>query len=83
SDLLQKAGLKSDRVDKSGINRILSGYVINDQQSICSIIKMPQSCYFFYVVEQDSKLKFVQKGRGITTVVPIDEMVTNNNAKQI
>ncbi|WP_250296796.1 glycoside hydrolase/phage tail family protein [Wolbachia endosymbiont of Oedothorax gibbosus] len=81
SDLLQKAGLKSDQFDISNVKGLLSGYVINDQQSVRSIIKMLQSCYFFDVVEQGSKLKFVQKGRGVTTVVPIGETVFSNNSK--
>ncbi|WP_265017721.1 glycoside hydrolase/phage tail family protein [Wolbachia endosymbiont (group A) of Andrena dorsata] len=81
SDLLQKAGLKSDQFDTSDVKGLLSGYVINDQQSVRSIIKMLQSCYFFDVVEQDSKLKFVQKGRGVTTVMPIGETVFSNNSK--
>ncbi|EAL59065.1 conserved hypothetical protein [Wolbachia endosymbiont of Drosophila ananassae] len=33
------------------------------------------------MVEQDSKLKFVQKGRGVTTVMPIGETVFSNNSK--
>ncbi|MFT0819928.1 MULTISPECIES: glycoside hydrolase TIM-barrel-like domain-containing protein [Wolbachia] len=81
SDLLQKTGLKSDQFDTSNVKGLLSGYVINDQQSVRSIIKMLQSCYFFDVVEQDSKLKFVQKGRGVTTGIPIGEMVFSNNSK--
>ncbi|EAL60078.1 phage host specificity protein [Wolbachia endosymbiont of Drosophila simulans] len=81
SDLLQKAGLKSDQFDTSNVKGLLSGYVINDQQPVRSIIKMLQSCYFFDVVEQDSKLKFVQKGRGVTTVMPIGETVFSNNSK--
>ncbi len=81
SDLLQKAGLKSDQFDTSDVKGLLSGYVINDQQSVRSIIKMLQSCYFFDVVEQDSKLKFVQKGRGVTTEIPIGETVFSNNSK--
>ncbi len=83
SDLLQKAGLKSDQFDTSNVKGLLSGYVINDQQPVRSIIKMLQSCYFFDVVEQDSKLKFVQKGRGVTTVMPIGETVFSNNSKQM
>jgi len=35
------------------------------------------------VVEQDSKLKFVQKGRGVTTVMPIGETVFSNNSKLV
>ncbi len=81
SDLLQKTGLKSDQFDTSNVKGLLSGYVINDQQPVRSIIKMLQSCYFFDVVEQDSKLKFVQKGRGVTTVMPIGETVFSNNSK--
>ncbi|WP_265023274.1 glycoside hydrolase/phage tail family protein [Wolbachia endosymbiont (group A) of Epistrophe grossularia] len=81
SDLLQKTGLKSDQFDTSNVKGLLSGYVINDQQPVRSIIKMLQSCYFFDVVEQDSKLKFVQKGRGVTTGIPIGEMVFSNNSK--
>ncbi|MDX5488255.1 MAG: glycoside hydrolase TIM-barrel-like domain-containing protein [Wolbachia endosymbiont of Andrena praecox] len=81
SDLLQKAGLKSDQFDTSNVKGLLSGYVINDQQPVRSIIKMLQSCYFFDVVEQDSNLKFVQKGRGVTTVMPIGETVFSNNSK--
>ncbi len=57
--------------------------MINDQQPVRSIIKMLQSCYFFDVVEQDSKLKFVQKGRGVTTVMPIGETVFSNNSKLV
>ncbi|WP_353273651.1 glycoside hydrolase TIM-barrel-like domain-containing protein [Wolbachia endosymbiont (group A) of Agelastica alni] len=83
SDLLQKTGLKSDQFDTSNIKGLLSGYVINDQQPVRSIIKMLQSCYFFDVVEQDSKLKFVQKGRGVTTVMPIGETVFSNNSKLV
>ncbi|XCA33063.1 MAG: glycoside hydrolase TIM-barrel-like domain-containing protein [Wolbachia endosymbiont of Polyergus mexicanus] len=83
SDLLQKAGLKSDQFDTSNVKGLLSGYVINDQQPVRSIIKMLQSCYFFDVVEQDSKLKFVQKGRGVTTVMPIGETVFSNNSKLV
>lgn len=83
SDLLQKAGLKTDQFDTSGVKGLLFGYVINDQQSIRSIIKMLQSCYFFDVVEQDSKLKFIQKGREVTTVVPIDEIVSNNSLRSV
>ncbi|MFP3020622.1 MAG: glycoside hydrolase TIM-barrel-like domain-containing protein [Wolbachia sp.] len=83
SDLLQKAGLKSDQFDTGGVKGLLSGYVINDQQPVRSIIKMLQSCYFFDVVEQDSKLKFVQKGRGVTTVMPIGETVFSNNSKLV
>lgn len=33
------------------------------------------------MVEQDSKLKFVQKGRGVTTEIPIGETVFSNNSK--
>ncbi|WP_265031759.1 glycoside hydrolase/phage tail family protein [Wolbachia endosymbiont (group A) of Tiphia femorata] len=83
SDLLQKAGLKSDQFDTGGVKGLLSGYVINDQQPVRSIIKMLQSCYFFDVVEQGSKLKFVQKGRGVTTVMPIGETVFSNNSKLV
>ncbi|WP_353287969.1 phage tail protein [Wolbachia endosymbiont (group B) of Gerris lacustris] len=83
SDLLQKAGLKSDQFDTSDVKGLLSGYVINDQQSVRSIIRMLQNCYFFDVVEQDSKLKFIQKGRGVTTVVPIDEIVSNNSLRSV
>lgn len=83
SDLLQKAGLKSDQFDTGGVKGLLSGYVINDQQPVRSIIKMLQSCYFFDVVEQDSKLKFIQKGRAVTTGIPIGEMVFSNNSKQM
>ncbi|WP_341814497.1 glycoside hydrolase TIM-barrel-like domain-containing protein [Wolbachia endosymbiont (group A) of Dendrolimus pini] len=83
SDLLQKTGLKSDQFDTSNVKGLLSWYVINDQQSVRSIIKMLQSCYFFDVVEQDSKLKFVQKGRGVTTGIPIGEMVFSNNSKLV
>ncbi|BEP32581.1 MAG: hypothetical protein WBIAU2_08080 [Wolbachia endosymbiont of Drosophila biauraria] len=36
---------------------------------------------FFDVIEQDSKLKFVQKGRGVTTEIPIGETVFSNNSK--
>ncbi|WP_341821393.1 phage tail protein [Wolbachia endosymbiont (group A) of Myopa testacea] len=35
------------------------------------------------MVEQGSKLKFVQKGRGVTTVMPIGETVFSNNSKQM
>lgn len=83
SDLLQKTGLKSNQFDTSNVKGLLSGYVINDQQPVRSIIKMLQSCYFFDVVEQDSKLKFVQKGRGVTTVMPIGETVFSNNSKLV
>lgn len=83
SDLLQKAGLKSDQFDTGGVKGLLSGYVINDQQPVRSIIKMLQSCYFFDVVEQDSKLKFIQKGRAVTTEIPIGEMVFNNSSKSM
>nr|WP_253309930.1 glycoside hydrolase TIM-barrel-like domain-containing protein [Rickettsia endosymbiont of Ceutorhynchus assimilis] len=82
-DLLQKTGLKSNQFDTGGIKGLLSGYVINDQQPVRSIIKMLQSCYFFDVVEQGSKLKFVQKGRGVTTVMPIGETVFSNNSKLV
>ncbi|WP_353270421.1 phage tail protein [Wolbachia endosymbiont (group A) of Myopa testacea] len=82
-DLLQKTGLKSNQFDTSNVKGLLSGYVINDQQPVRSIIKMLQSCYFFDVVEQGSKLKFVQKGRGVTTVMPIGETVFSNNSKQM
>ncbi len=83
SDLLQKTGLKSNQFDTSNVKGLLSGYVINDQQPVRSIIKMLQSCYFFDVVEQGSKLKFVQKGRGVTTVMPIGETVFSNNSKLV
>lgn len=33
------------------------------------------------MIEQDSKLKFVQKGRGVTTEIPIGETVFSNNSK--
>ncbi|WP_353272569.1 glycoside hydrolase TIM-barrel-like domain-containing protein [Wolbachia endosymbiont (group A) of Urophora cardui] len=46
-DLLQKTGLKSNQFDTGGVKGLLSGYVINDQQPVRSIIKMLQSCYFF------------------------------------
>lgn len=82
-DLLQKTGLKSNHFDTGGVKGLLSGYVINDQQPVRSIIKMLQSCYFFDVVEQGSKLKFVQKGRGVTTVMPIGETVFSNNSKLV
>lgn len=82
-DLLQKTGLKSNQFDTGGVKGLLSGYVINDQQPVRSIIKMLQSCYFFDVVEQGSKLKFVQKGRGVTTVMPISETVFSNNSKLV
>ncbi|WP_353288612.1 glycoside hydrolase TIM-barrel-like domain-containing protein [Wolbachia endosymbiont (group A) of Pogonocherus hispidulus] len=82
-DLLQKTGLKSNQFDTGGVKGLLSGYVINDQQPVRSIIKMLQSCYFFDVVEQGSKLKFVQKGRGVTTVMPIGETVFSNNSKLV
>ncbi|WP_353275380.1 glycoside hydrolase TIM-barrel-like domain-containing protein [Wolbachia endosymbiont (group A) of Pipizella viduata] len=82
-DLLQKTGLKSNQFDTSNVKGLLSGYVINDQQPVRSIIKMLQSCYFFDVVEQGSKLKFVQKGRGVTTVMPIGETVFSNNSKLV
>lgn len=83
SDLLQKVGLKGDQFDTSDVKGLLSGYVINDQQPVRSIIKMLRRCYFFDVVEQNSKLKFIQKGRGVTTEIPIGEMVTNNVAKLV
>ncbi|WCR53110.1 MAG: hypothetical protein PG981_000132 [Wolbachia endosymbiont of Ctenocephalides orientis wCori] len=83
SDLLQKAGFKAEQLCTSGVRGLLSGYVINDQQSIHSVIRMLQSCYFFDVVEHDSKLKFVQKGRGITTEIPSDDFVLNNSPKQM
>ncbi|AWW50846.1 glycoside hydrolase/phage tail family protein [Wolbachia endosymbiont of Folsomia candida] len=83
SDLLQRAGLKSSQFDTSDIRGLLSGYVINDQQSVHSIIRMLQSCYFFDVIEQDSKLKFVQKGRGVISEIPIDDIVFSNNSKQM
>ncbi|MGL9702844.1 MAG: glycoside hydrolase/phage tail family protein [Wolbachia sp.] len=83
SDLLRKAGLKSDQFDTSDVKGLLSGYVINDQQSIRSIIKMLQSCYFFDVVERDSKLEFAQKGRGVTTEIPFGEIVFNHISKPI
>lgn len=83
SDLLQKAGLKSDQFDTSDVKGLLSGYVINDQQPIRSMIKMLQSCYFFDVVERDSKLKFVQKGRGVTAEISDDEIVFNHGSKPI
>nr|WP_231834410.1 phage tail protein [Wolbachia endosymbiont of Culex quinquefasciatus] len=35
------------------------------------------------MVEQNSKLKFIQKGRGVKTEIPIGEMVTNNVAKLV
>ncbi|WP_255324773.1 phage tail protein [Wolbachia endosymbiont of Drosophila simulans] len=35
------------------------------------------------MVEQNSKLKFIQKGRGVTTEIPIDEIVSNNSLKLI
>ncbi|MFP3036355.1 MAG: phage tail protein [Wolbachia sp.] len=80
---MQKAGFKSDQFNISDVKGLLSGYVINDQQSIRSIIKMLQSCYFFDVVERDSKLKFAQKGRGVTTEIPVDEIVFNHSSKPI
>ncbi|QJT94071.1 glycoside hydrolase TIM-barrel-like domain-containing protein [Wolbachia endosymbiont of Diaphorina citri] len=83
SDLLQKVGLKGDQFDTSDVKGLLSGCVINDQQPVRSIIKMLRSCYFFDVVEQNSKLKFIQKGRGVTTEIPIDEIVCNNSLKLI
>ncbi|MDN5248275.1 MAG: glycoside hydrolase TIM-barrel-like domain-containing protein [Wolbachia endosymbiont of Tyrophagus putrescentiae] len=83
SDLLQKAGLKKDEFDTSDIKGLLSGYVVNDQQSVRSIINMLQACYFFDVVEQSFKLKFVQKGREAVTEVPIDDMVLNSNSGQV
>ncbi|WP_264683383.1 MULTISPECIES: glycoside hydrolase/phage tail family protein [unclassified Wolbachia] len=83
SDLLQKVGLKGDQFDTSDVKGLLSGYVINDQQPVRSIIKMLRRCYFFDVVEQNSKLKFIQKGRGVKTEIPIGEMVTNNVAKLV
>ncbi|WP_246168550.1 baseplate megatron protein TIM-barrel domain-containing protein [Wolbachia endosymbiont of Ctenocephalides felis wCfeT] len=46
SDLLQKAGLKTDQFDTSGVKGLLSGYAINDQQSVRSIIRMLQNYYF-------------------------------------
>ncbi|MBD0391232.1 glycoside hydrolase TIM-barrel-like domain-containing protein [Wolbachia endosymbiont of Pentalonia nigronervosa] len=83
SDLLQKIGLKKDEFDVSDIRGLLSGYVINDQQSVHSIIKMLQSCYFFDVVQQDFKLKFVQKGRGVAAEISVDDVVFNHNLKQM
>lgn len=83
SNLLQKVGLKGDQFDTSDVKGLLSGYVINDQQPVRSIIKMLRRCYFFDVVEQNSKLKFIQKGRGVKTEIPIGEMVTNNVAKLV
>ncbi|BDG75485.1 MULTISPECIES: glycoside hydrolase/phage tail family protein [Wolbachia] len=83
SDLLQKVGLKGDQFDTSDVKGLLSGYVINDQQPVRSIIKMLRRCYFFDVVEQNSKLKFIQKGRGVTTGIPVDETVFNHNPKLI
>ncbi|MGL9688459.1 MAG: phage tail protein [Wolbachia sp.] len=83
SDLLRKTGLKSDQFDTSDVKGLLSGYVINDQQSIRSIIKMLQSCYFFDVVERDSELEFAQKSRGVTTEIPFCEIVFNHSSKPI
>lgn len=83
SNLLQKVGLKKDEFDTTDIRGLLSGYVINDQQPVRSIIRMLQNCYFFDVVEQDSKLKFVQKGRESIAKILVDDVVLSNNSKQI
>ncbi|MGL9681608.1 MAG: hypothetical protein ACR5K2_01135 [Wolbachia sp.] len=41
---------KSDQFDINNVKRLLPWYVINDQQSIHSVIKMLQSYYSFDVV---------------------------------
>ncbi|MGL9732008.1 MAG: phage tail protein [Wolbachia sp.] len=38
---------------------------------------------FFDVVEQDSKLEFAQKGRGVTAEIPFGEIVFNHSSKPI
>ncbi|WP_225536306.1 phage tail protein [Wolbachia endosymbiont of Mansonella ozzardi] len=80
---MQKAGLKSDQSDTSDVKGLFAVYVTNDQQSIRSIIEMLQSYYFFDVVERNSKLKFAQNGRGVTTEIPVDEIVFNHSSKPI
>lgn len=47
------------------------------------LLKCCEVAIFFDVVEQNSKLKFIQKGRGVTTEIPIDEIVSNNSLKLI
>lgn len=83
SDLLQKIGLKDDEFDVNDIKGLLSGYVINAQQSVRSMIKMLQICYFFDVFERNSKLKFVQRGKEAIAQISACDIVFDNNSKQI
>ncbi|MEY2393043.1 phage tail protein [Wolbachia endosymbiont of Tettigetta isshikii] len=39
--------------------------------------------FFFDVVERDSKLKFAQNDREVTTEIPVDEIVFNHSSKPI
>ncbi len=83
-DLFKKLGLKKNECDTQNVKGLLSGYVINDQQSVRSIIKMLQSCYFFDVIEHDAKLKCIQRGTEVIAEdVLTSNIIINNNSNQM
>ncbi|NNE45689.1 MAG: hypothetical protein HKN37_03415, partial [Rhodothermales bacterium] len=78
SDGDQRARLTPADIDVSELTDIVKGFAVLSQGPIRNYVTSLQQAYQFDAVESDGKIKFLKRGRAITTNLTEDRMAAHN-----
>ena len=87
-DLCAKAKIPIHHIDFEALDEYLdiniNGIMINNQQTIRSILQMLQSAYDFYILEHNDKISFLKKQNTSKALITFEELIpehTNQGSK--
>jgi hypothetical protein len=80
ADLLKRVGYDSTMYDVTRLTDIVSGYIINNRQTVRGCLEQLAAAYFFDCVESDGLLKFIKRGKVSNVTVDFTELVAQDDS---
>lgn len=80
ADLLKRVGYDSTMYDVTRLTDIVSGYIINNRQTVRGCLEQLAAAYFFDCVESDGLLKFIKRGKVANVTLDFTELVAQDDA---
>lgn len=82
TDLLKKVGYDSTMYDVTRLTDIVSGFIINNRQTVRSCLEQLAAGFFYDCVESDGLLKFVKRGKIANVTIDYNELIAPDDAME-
>lgn len=83
TDICERADLDASEIDVTELTDEVIGYIVPRQMTARAAIEPLQNAFYFDAVESDGKIKFVKRGSGVTTTIPMTDRAAHIDGSEL